>query len=265
MIVLPLESPAFLPENPSLLFLASLLLLCPSCWRLCCCWFPAVLGCWRISAGVVGVPAVATSLLFPTSLLLLVPYCCWFPCCCWFPAVWCLSCCCFPDIYSSLLLLAGSLLFLAFLLLLVPYIYCCWLLCCCCFPAIIFPDFPLRVINNCFETNFASIFILHETKFRASFSKRNSEKFSFPRKRRNSDEKPVSLVYSVFRGIISWSENGNPKVHGAESRIKRTELIRLSTKFGNNAFNLRTRVKKMARSQSPEKRQEKEGAQEEKS
>ncbi len=133
-------------RKPSLLFLASLLLLCLSCWRLCCCWFSAVMG---ISAVIVGIPAVTASLLFLASL---VPYCCWRPCCYWFPAVWCPCFCWSPAIYDSLMLLAGSLLFLTFLLLLGPY--CCWLLCCCCFPAINFPDFPLSFINNCFETKF---------------------------------------------------------------------------------------------------------------
>ncbi len=103
-------------RKPSLLFLASLLLLCLSCWRLCCCWFSVVMG---ISAVIVGVPAVATSLLFfrhscwfltlvgvpavadsllsgipavACSLLFMAPCCCWLvhgcfwrPCGCWFP------------------------------------------------------------------------------------------------------------------------------------------------------------------------------------
>ncbi len=129
-----LESPDFLPENLPLLFLASLLLLCPSCWRLCCCWFSAVMD---ISAVIVGIPAVTASLLFLASL---VPYCCWRPCCYWFPVVWFPSCCWLSDVSVSLLLLAS-------LLLLVPC--SCWRLCCWCFPAVGFPGFPLRFINSC--------------------------------------------------------------------------------------------------------------------
>jgi hypothetical protein len=193
MIFLPLESPAFLLENPYLLFLASLLLLCPSCgisavadslllWAVdgslqvllaslllpptccsrCCCWFLTL----------VGVPAVADSLLSGVpavpDIYTVAPCCCWLvhgcfwrPCCCWFPTA------------------IGVCAVVAFLLLTSP----------------IFPS--------------------------QNGSKRNSEKFSVLQADEIPTKKPVSFVRSVFRGIISWSENGNPKINGAESRIKK--------------------------------------------
>ncbi len=181
------------------MLLASLLLPPPCCFRRCCL-FPTVIGVPAVADSLLsGVPAVAVSLIFIIRLPAIVVY-----------------------------------LFLALLLLLVPY--CCWRLCCFCFPAFTFPNFPLSLIKNCFKTKFCfhlytprddiSSFILLLGMIRNEF-----RKFSIPRKRQNFDEKPVSLVYSVFRGIISWSENGNLKMYGAESRIKRTVLIHLSTKI----------------------------------
>ncbi len=165
MKFLPLESPDILSENRPCCF-----------WHHCCCCVPLV-GVFAV-AGSQLLWAVDGTLQVLLASLLVLPPCCfrrlWFPTIVGVPAVT-------DSLLSGVPVIAGSLLFLT--------LCCCWLVhgcfwcpCCCWFPtavgfsavaasllltSLIFPS-VLQITAS--KQNFASISLLHETKFRASFS-----------------------------------------------------------------------------------------------